>query len=83
MNITVLTQDLETLTSRRMLLDLIEMDKDFFNNKKEKLAALRACTDIWKHELVNDSPEVAEATRRLVYQKLSRLKDRNVLAFPG
>ena len=83
MNISLLTQDLETLTSRRMLLDLIEMDKDFFNNKREKVEALRACTDIWKHELVNDSPEVAEATRRLVYQKLSRLKDRNVLAFPG
>ena len=69
MDITVLTEDLETLTSRRMLLDLIEMDKDFFKGRKEKVEALRACIDIWKHELVNDSPEVAEATRRLVYQK--------------
>ena len=83
MDITVLTEDLETLTSRRMLLDLIEMDEDFFKGRKEKVEALRACIDIWKHELVADSPEVAEATRRLVYQKLSRLKDRNVLAFPG
>ena len=33
MDITVLTEDLETLTSRRMLLDLIEMDKDFFKGR--------------------------------------------------
>ncbi len=34
MNINVVTEDLESLVSRRMVLDLIENDQEFFKNKK-------------------------------------------------
>ena len=56
MDITVLTEDLETLTSRRMLLDLIEMDKDFFKGRKEKVEALRACIAIVLVRVILISP---------------------------
>ena len=51
MNINVVTEDLESLISRRMVLDLIENDEGFFKNKTEKTMALRACMDLWDHEL--------------------------------
>ena len=52
MNITVVTEDLESLISRRMVLDLIENDEEFFESKTHKTMALRACMDLWDHELV-------------------------------
>ena len=52
MNITMVTEDLESLISRRMVLDLIENDQDFFKDNKHKTMALRACADLWDHELV-------------------------------
>ena len=82
MNITVVTEDLESLISRRMVLDLIENDEEFFESKKHKTMALRACMDLWDHELVNDSKDLKEATRRLIIQKISKLKQGNVLSFP-
>ena len=82
MNINVVTEDLESLISRRMVLDLIENDEDFFKNKTEKTMALRACMDLWDHELVGDSKDLKEATRRLIIQKISKLKNGNVLSFP-
>jgi len=42
MNINMITEDLEALISRRMVLDLIDHDKDYFKNKTEKVEALRA-----------------------------------------
>ena len=65
-----------------MVLDLIENDEDFFKNKTEKTMALRACMDLWDHELVGDSKDLREATRRLIIQKISKLKNGNVLSFP-
>ena len=82
MNINVVTEDLESLISRRMVLDLIENDEGFFKNKTEKTMALRACMDLWDHELVGDSKDLREATRRLIIQKISKLKNGNVLSFP-
>ena len=82
MNINVVTEDLESLISRRMVLDLIENDEGFFKNKTEKTMALRACMDLWDHELVGDSKDLKEATRRLIIQKISKLKNGNVLSFP-
>ena len=82
MNINVVTEDLESLISRRMVLDLIENDEGFFKNKTEKTMALRACMDLWDHELVGDSRDLREATRRLIIQKISKLKNGNVLSFP-
>ena len=82
MNINVVTEDLESLISRRMVLDLIENDEGFFKNKTEKTMALRACMDLWDHELVGDSKDLQEATRRLIIQKISKLKNGNVLSFP-
>ena len=82
MNINVVTEDLESLVSRRMVLDLIENDQEFFKNKKHKTMALRACMDLWDHELVGDSKDLKEATRRLIIQKISKLKQGNVLSFP-
>jgi len=82
MNINVVTEDLESLISRRMVLDLIENDEGFFKNKTEKTMALRACMDLWDHELMGDSKDLREATRRLIIQKISKLKNGNVLSFP-
>ena len=82
MNINVVTEDLESLISRRMVLDLIENDEGFFKNKTEKTMAFRACMDLWDHELVGDSKDLREATRRLIIQKISKLKNGNVLSFP-
>ena len=82
MNITMVTEDLESLISRRMVLDLIENDQDFFKDNKHKTMALRACADLWDHELVGDSKDLQEATRRLIIQKISKLRDGNVLSFP-
>ena len=82
MDISVVTEDLESLISRRMVLDLIENDQDFFKNKTQKTMALRACADLWDHELVGDSAGLQEATRRLIIQKISKLKNGNVLSFP-
>ena len=82
MNINVVTEDLESLISRRMVLDLIDNDEGFFKNKTEKTMALRACMDLWDHELVGDSKDLREATRRLIIQKISKLKNGNVLSFP-
>jgi|TARA_R100001230_G_C5566199_1_gene89327 hypothetical protein len=65
-----------------MVLDLIDHDDKHFNNNKEKVEALRACADLWDHELVNDSKDLREATRRLIIQKISKLKEGNVLSFP-
>jgi hypothetical protein len=65
-----------------MVLDLIENDEGFFKNKTEKTMALRACMDLWDHELVGDSKDLKEATRRLIIQKISKLKNGNVLSFP-
>jgi|TARA_B100000035_G_scaffold241682_1_gene210127 hypothetical protein len=65
-----------------MILDLIDHDDKHFNNNKEKVEALRACADLWDHELVNDSKDLREATRRLIIQKISKLKEGNVLSFP-
>ena len=65
-----------------MVLDLIENDEGFFKNKTQKTMALRACMDLWDHELVGDSKDLQEATRRLIIQKISKLKDGNVLSFP-
>ena len=81
MNITVVTEDLESLISRRMVLDLIENDEEFFESKTHKTMALRACMDLWDHELVGDSKDLKEATRRLIIQKISKLKNGNVLSF--
>ena len=81
-NITMMTEDIEALISRRMVLDLIEHDHKFFKNNKEKIEALRACSDLWDHELVGDTKDLQEATRRLIIQKLGKLKDGNVLSFP-
>ena len=50
-------------------LRLIDNDKDYFKNKTEKVEALRACADLWDHELVGDSKDLQEATRRLIIQK--------------
>ena len=82
MNINMMTEDLEALISRRMILDLIDHDSSFFKNNNEKVEALRACADLWDHELVNDTKDLQEATRRLIIQKLSKLKNGNVLSFP-
>ena len=82
MNINMMTEDIESLISRRMILDLIDYDEKYFNNKKEKVEALRACADLWDHELVNDTKDLREATRRLIIQKISKLKEGNVLSFP-
>ncbi len=82
MNISMMTEDIESLISRRMILDLIDHDDKHFNNNKEKVEALRACADLWDHELVNDSKDLREATRRLIIQKISKLKEGNVLSFP-
>ena len=82
MNINMMTEDIESLISRRMVLDLIDHDDKHFNNNKEKVEALRACADLWDHELVNDSKDLREATRRLIIQKISKLKEGNVLSFP-
>ena len=65
-----------------MVLDLIENDENFFKNKTQKTMALRACMDLWDHELVGDSKDLREATRRLIIQKISKLKNGNVLSFP-
>jgi hypothetical protein len=78
----MMTEDIESLISRRMILDLIDHDEKYFNNKKEKVEALRACADLWDHELVNDTKDLREATRRLIIQKISKLKEGNVLSFP-
>ena len=78
----MITEDLESLISRRMVLDLIDQDEDFFKNKKEKVEALRACADLWDHELVGDTKHLQEATRRLIVQKMSKFKENNVLSFP-
>ena len=78
----MMTEDLEALISRRMVLDLIDHDKSYFKNNNEKVEALRACADLWDHELVNDTKDLQEATRRLIIQKLSKLKNGNVLSFP-
>jgi len=78
----MITEDLESLISRRMVLDLIDQDQDFFKNKKEKVEALRACADLWDHELVGDTKHLQEATRRLIVQKMSKFKENNVLSFP-
>ena len=78
----MMTEDIESLISRRMILDLIDYDDKHFNNNKEKVEALRACADLWDHELVNDSKDLREATRRLIIQKISKLKEGNVLSFP-
>jgi len=77
-----MTEDIESLISRRMILDLIDHDEKYFSNKKEKVEALRACADLWDHELVNDTKDLREATRRLIIQKISKLKEGNVLSFP-
>ena len=82
MNINMMTEDIESLISRRMILDLIDHDEKYFSNKKEKVEALRACADLWDHELVNDTKDLREATRRLIIQKISKLKEGNVLSFP-
>lgn len=82
MNINMMTEDLEALISRRMVLDLIDHDSSFFKNNNEKVEALRACADLWDHELVNDTKDLQEATRRMIIQKLSKLKNGNVLSFP-
>ena len=82
MNINMMTEDLEALISRRMVLDLIDHDQSYFKNNNEKVEALRACADLWDHELVNDTKDLQEATRRLIIQKLSKLKNGNVLSFP-
>ena len=82
MNISMMTEDIESLISRRMVLDLIDYDDKHFNNNKEKVEALRACADLWDHELVNDSKDLREATRRLIIQKISKLKEGKVLSFP-
>ncbi len=82
MDINMITEDLESLISRRMVLDLIENDVDYFKDKKQKVEALRACADIWGHELVGDTKDLQEATRRLIIQKMSKLKNGNVLSFP-
>ena len=82
MNINMMTEDLEALISRRMILDLIDHDKSYFKNNNEKVEALRACADLWDHELVGDTKDLQEATRRLIIQKLSKLKNGNVLSFP-
>ena len=65
-----------------MVLDLIEIDEEFFESKTHKTMALRACMDLWDHELVGDSKDLKEATRRLIIQKISKLKQGNVLSFP-
>ena len=78
----MMTEDLEALISRRMVLDLIDHDQSYFKNNNEKVEALRACADLWDHELVNDTKDLQEATRRLIIQKLSKLKNGNVLSFP-
>ena len=65
-----------------MVLDLIENDENFFKNKTQKTMALRACMDLWDHELVGDSKDLREATRRLIIQKISKLKNGNVISFP-
>ena len=78
----MMTEDIESLISRRMILNLIDHDDKHFNNNKEKVEALRACADLWDHELVNDSKDLREATRRLIIQKISKLKEGNVLSFP-
>ena len=81
-DIRMMTEDIESLISRRMIMDLIEHDQKFFKNNWEKVEALRACADLWDHELVNDTKDLQEATRRLIIQKLSKLKNGNVLSFP-
>ena len=53
-----------------------------FTLSKSKTMALRACMDLWDHELVGDSKDLKEATRRLIIQKISKLKQGNVLSFP-
>jgi hypothetical protein len=82
MNINMMTEDLEALISRRMVLDLIDHDESYFKNNNEKVEALRACADLWDHELVGDTKDLQEATRRMIIQKLSKLKNGNVLSFP-
>ena len=68
--------------SEMCIRDSIENDKDYFKDKKQKVEALRACADIWGHELVGDTKDLKEATRRLIIQKMSKLKNGNVLSFP-
>jgi hypothetical protein len=82
MNINMMTEDLESLISRHMVLDLIDHDQSYFKNNNEKVEALRACADLWDHELVGDTKDLQEATRRMIIQKLSKLKNGNVLSFP-
>ena len=82
MNINMKTEDLEARISRRMVLDLIDHDNSFFKNNNEKVEALRACADLWDHELVGDTKDLQEATRRMIIQKLSKLKNGIVLSFP-
>jgi len=65
-----------------MVLDLIDHDESYFKNNNEKVEALRACADLWDHELVGDTKDLQEATRRMIIQKLSKLKNGNVLSFP-
>ena len=81
MDISVVTEDLESLISRRMVLDLIENDQDFFRDNNHKTMALRACADLWDHELVGDSKGLQEATRRLIIQKISKISTRNDLYY--
>jgi hypothetical protein len=69
-NITMITEDMESLISRRMVLDLIEYEKDFFKNNDEKVEALRACADLWDHELVGDTKDLQEATSTFDYSKI-------------
>ena len=78
----MVTEDLESLISRRLVLDLIATDQDFFKDNKHKTMALRACAELWEHELVGASKDLQEATRRLIIQKISKLKNGNVLSFP-
>ena len=78
----MMTEDMEALISRRMVLDLIENERSFFKSNSEKVEALRACADLWDHELVGDTKDLQEATRRMIIQKLSKLKNGNVLSFP-
>ena len=70
MNINMMTEDLEALISRRMVLDLIDNDKDYFKNKTEKVEALRACADLWDHELVGDSKKLTRGDKAANYSKI-------------
>ena len=65
-----------------MVLDLIENDEEFFESKTHKTMAVRACMDLWDHELVNDQKDLKEATRRVIIQKIRKLKQGNVIRLP-